>query len=185
MQHAGQNPVTHHTTPSHRDWVTIDYKHTSKSIHSTPDRSAETYPTTLSHRDWDLPVHTYWSTWVGYEPMTLRIETNSPTTWPVVSIIGLIEVHHLLIHSLYSGSFLSLWLLCHVMTYETIACWNVMNDLKSGLATLYEACIKLAVWLHVVIDGVACAWFFEQTTFSHQIEVSSQILMTDSTSSRK
>ncbi len=26
MQHAGQNPVTHHTTPSHRDKVTIDYK---------------------------------------------------------------------------------------------------------------------------------------------------------------
>jgi hypothetical protein len=62
MQHAGRSPVTHHTTPSCRDWVTIDYKHTLQSIHSTPGRSAETYPTTLSHRDWDLPVHTYWST---------------------------------------------------------------------------------------------------------------------------
>ncbi len=62
MQHAGWSPVTHHTTPSRRDWVTIDYKHTSQSIHSTLGRSAETYPTTLSHRDWDLPVHTYWST---------------------------------------------------------------------------------------------------------------------------
>jgi hypothetical protein len=62
MQHAGQSPVTHHTTPSHMDWVTIDYKHASQSIHSTPGRSTETYPTTLSHRDWDLPVHTYWST---------------------------------------------------------------------------------------------------------------------------
>jgi hypothetical protein len=61
-QHAGQNPVTHHTTLSHRDWVTIDYKHTLQSIHSTPGRSTETYPTTLSHRDWDLPVNTYWST---------------------------------------------------------------------------------------------------------------------------
>jgi hypothetical protein len=51
VQHAGWSPVTHHTTLSHRDWVTIDYKHTSQSIHSTPGRSAETYPTTLSHRD--------------------------------------------------------------------------------------------------------------------------------------
>jgi len=55
-------PVTHHTTPSHRDWVTIDYKHTTQSIHSTPGRSTETYPTTFSNRDWDLPVHAYWST---------------------------------------------------------------------------------------------------------------------------
>jgi hypothetical protein len=61
VQHAGQNPETHHTTLSHRDWVTIDYKHTSQSIQSTLGRSAETYPTTLSHRDWDLPVCTYWS----------------------------------------------------------------------------------------------------------------------------
>jgi hypothetical protein len=35
VQHTGQNPETHHTTPSHRDWVTIDYKHTSQSIRST------------------------------------------------------------------------------------------------------------------------------------------------------
>ena len=52
VQHTGQNPETHHTTPSHRDWVTIDYKHTSQSIHSTLGRSAETYPTTPTHRDW-------------------------------------------------------------------------------------------------------------------------------------
>jgi hypothetical protein len=65
VQHTGQNPETHHTTPSHKDWVTIDYKHTLQSIRSTLGRSAETYPTTLSHRDWDLPVRTYWST--GWE----------------------------------------------------------------------------------------------------------------------
>jgi len=56
MQHAGQSPGTHHTTPSHRDWVTVDYKHTSQSIHSTLGRSAETYPTPLSHRDWDKTI---------------------------------------------------------------------------------------------------------------------------------
>jgi hypothetical protein len=59
MKHAGCCPVTHHTTPYHRDWVTIDDKHTLQSIHSTLGRSTETYPNTLSHRDWDLPVHTY------------------------------------------------------------------------------------------------------------------------------
>jgi hypothetical protein len=53
MQHAGWSPVTHHTTPSRRDWMTIDHKHTLQSIYSTLGRSAETYPTTLSHRDWD------------------------------------------------------------------------------------------------------------------------------------
>jgi len=53
MQHAGQSPVTHHSTPSRRDWVTIDYMHTLQSIHSTLGRSTKTYPTTLSHRDWD------------------------------------------------------------------------------------------------------------------------------------
>jgi hypothetical protein len=62
VQHTGHSPETHHTTPSRREWVTIDYKHTSQSIHSTQSKSAETYPTTLSHRDWVLPEHTYWST---------------------------------------------------------------------------------------------------------------------------
>jgi len=62
MQQAGWSPVTHHTTLSHRFWVTTDYKHTLQSIHSILGRSAETYPTTMSHRDRDLPVHTYWST---------------------------------------------------------------------------------------------------------------------------
>jgi hypothetical protein len=68
VQHAGWSLVTHHTTPSHWDWVTTDYKHTSQSIHSTLGRSAETYPTTLSHRDWDQPVHTYWSTGWNMNP---------------------------------------------------------------------------------------------------------------------
>jgi len=52
IQHAGLSPVTHHTTPSHRDWVTIDYKHT---LH--------TRPIPLPHPlgiGW--PVHTYWLT---------------------------------------------------------------------------------------------------------------------------
>ena len=74
VQHTGQSPETHHTTPSHRDWVTIDYKHTSQSIRSTLGRSAETYPTTLSHRDWDLPVCTYWSP--GWE-LNPRPETHN------------------------------------------------------------------------------------------------------------
>jgi hypothetical protein len=83
MQRAGWSPVTHHITLSRRDWVTIDYKQTLQSIHSTLGRSAETYHTTLSHRDWDF-ISTYILVhWVGYEPMTLKIETSSPTTWPV------------------------------------------------------------------------------------------------------
>jgi hypothetical protein len=74
MQHAGRSPVTHHTTPSHRNWVTIDYKHILQSIHSTLGRSAEAYPTTLSHRDWDLPIHTYWSTGWDMNPWPLGLE---------------------------------------------------------------------------------------------------------------
>ena len=35
MQHTGLSSVTHHTTLSHRDWVTIDYKHTLQSINCT------------------------------------------------------------------------------------------------------------------------------------------------------
>jgi hypothetical protein len=44
VQHTGQNPETHHTTPSHRDWVTIDYKHTSQSIRSTLGRAQRPIP---------------------------------------------------------------------------------------------------------------------------------------------
>ena len=80
MQHTGWSPVTHHTTPSHRVWVTIDYKHKLQSIHSTPGRSAETYPTTLSHRDWDLPVHTYWSTGWDMSPQPWGLK---PRAWPL------------------------------------------------------------------------------------------------------
>jgi len=80
VQHAGQSPVTHHTTPSHRDWVTIDYKHTLQSIHSTLGRRTETYPTTLSHRDWDLPVHTYWSTGWDMNPWPWGLKLWS---WPL------------------------------------------------------------------------------------------------------
>ncbi len=43
-QRAGRSPVTHHTTPSNRDWVTIDYKHTLQSIHSTLGRSQRPIP---------------------------------------------------------------------------------------------------------------------------------------------
>jgi len=51
--HRSQYPASRlgSTPPSHRDWMTIDYKHTLQSIRSTLDRSTETYPTTLSHRD--------------------------------------------------------------------------------------------------------------------------------------
>ncbi len=66
-----------------KDWVTIDYKHTSQSIHSTQGRSAETYPTTLSHGDWDLPVHAYWST--GWDmnpcPLGLKRQARSLSQW--------------------------------------------------------------------------------------------------------
>jgi hypothetical protein len=71
MQHTGQRPVTHHTTLSCKDWVTIDYKHTLQSIHSTLGRNTEIYPTT---RDWDLPVLTYWFTVWG-------IWTRNPEDW--------------------------------------------------------------------------------------------------------
>ncbi len=77
VQHAGRSPVTHHTTPSNKDWVTIDYKHTLQSIHSTLGRSAETYPTTLSHRDWDLPVHTYLSTGWDMNPQPWRLKPQA------------------------------------------------------------------------------------------------------------
>ena len=96
VQHTGQSPVTHHTTPSHRDWVTIDYKHTLQSLHSTLGRSTETYPTTLSHRDWDLLVHTYWST--GWDmnpwPWGLKPRARPLRQWYIGATISICHKGH-------------------------------------------------------------------------------------------